>query len=139
MRNREILPSGGELTTCHSTGITSTPTCRRVPGAAEQNAVNRTDVAVIAPPGESDVTVRGHAIIGGVEIHPSGRRGTTPNTRRATRRRRPNARGQAAAWFAGSRSHNAPGGPAIAGTRSADERNPGIRRGAFRRMSQPEW
>ena len=44
---------------------------RGMPGAAEDNAVNGADVAVIASPGQRDVAVGRHAIIGGVEIDPA--------------------------------------------------------------------
>src|ERR1039457_3740333 len=43
-----------------------------VPGAAQENAVDGADVAVIASPGHGDMTVRGYAIVRGIEIHPSG-------------------------------------------------------------------
>src|ERR1035438_8859416 len=43
-----------------------------VPGAAQENAVDGTDVAVIASPSHGDMAVRGYAIVRGVEIHPSG-------------------------------------------------------------------
>jgi hypothetical protein len=42
-----------------------------VAGAAEKDAVDRTDIAVIAAPRYGDVAVGGDAIVGGVEIHPS--------------------------------------------------------------------
>src|ERR1019366_2261425 len=43
-----------------------------VPGAAEEDAVDGADVAVIAPPSHGDMAVRGYAIVRGIEIHPSG-------------------------------------------------------------------
>src|ERR1039457_6326366 len=43
-----------------------------VPGAAQENAVDGTDVAVIASPSHGDMAVRGYAIVRGIEIHPSG-------------------------------------------------------------------
>src|ERR1039458_5379105 len=43
-----------------------------VPGAAQENAVDGTDVAVIASPSHGDMAVRGYAIVRGGEIHPSG-------------------------------------------------------------------
>src|ERR1035438_8268039 len=43
-----------------------------VPGAPEENAVDRTDVRVIASPSDGDVTVGGYAIVGGIEVHPPG-------------------------------------------------------------------
>src|ERR1039458_10822147 len=43
-----------------------------VPGAAQENAVDGTDVAVIASPSHVDMAVRGDAIVRGIEIHPSG-------------------------------------------------------------------
>ena len=62
-----------------------------------------TDVAIITPPCHRDVTVRGHAIVCGIEIDPIRRLGTTPNTRHVTHPRPLNAAGQAAAAFADSR------------------------------------
>src|SRR5271157_178093 len=43
-----------------------------VPGAAEENAVDGADVAVIASPSHGDMTVRGYAVVRRIEIHPSG-------------------------------------------------------------------
>src|SRR6202167_2422002 len=37
-----------------------------VPCAAQQHAVDRTDIAVIAPPSHGDMAVRGYAIVGGI-------------------------------------------------------------------------
>src|SRR5271167_1009594 len=45
-----------------------------VPGAAEENAVDGADIAVIASPRHGDMTVRGQAIVRGIEIHPSSPR-----------------------------------------------------------------
>src|SRR5580704_13818705 len=45
-----------------------------VPGTPQQNSVYGTDVAIVAPPGYGYMTIRGYAVVGGVEIHPAGSR-----------------------------------------------------------------
>ena len=45
---------------------------QRMFGAAQQNAMDGTDVAIITPPCHRDVTVRGHAIVRWIKIHPPG-------------------------------------------------------------------
>ena len=42
--------------------------------AADQDTLDRSDIAVIAAPGNGDVPVRGHQAIGRIEIDPAGRR-----------------------------------------------------------------
>src|ERR1700691_2350135 len=56
-------------------------------GAAQQNAMDGTDVAIITPPCHRDVTVCRHAIVRGIEIHPPGTR--APNRAPGMRRIRP--------------------------------------------------
>src|SRR5580704_848529 len=51
--------------------------------APEQNPANGADVAIIPAPSQGDVPVGGHAVVGGIEVHPSKARtpGRTPGMR----------------------------------------------------------
>jgi hypothetical protein len=45
---------------------------QRMFGAAQENAMDGAHIAIITPPCHRDVAVRGHAVVCGIEIHPTG-------------------------------------------------------------------
>ena len=65
-------------------------------GAAEQDAAQRADVAVVAAPGQRHVRASDDDVVGRIEIDPAVTRAVDRRATRARRRRRRGAAGRAA-------------------------------------------
>ena len=140
VRERSCGPITGQLCRCrfpsgkrrHGHGD-----LQRVVAAAEQDAAQRADVAVVAAPGERHVALGRQHVVGGIEIDPSEPR--TPDREPGVRRvgaDQPRLAGRRVGQR-GSRSRSAPAAPATSGSRSAGARSPGRRRGDWRARASP--